>query len=124
MYPNIDHAAAQANIASFFPVAAKQHCIKACLDFVMLNIYFRFRGQLCHQIHGTAMGTSVAPPYANLFLSKLEGDVSSASVVKPLYYKRFIDDGFVIWPVVRSWLGPSSRPDLEAFLHLWNTQLC
>jgi hypothetical protein len=115
LYPNIEHASAQVHIASFFPDnATKQACIKDFLDFVMLNNYFTFRGKLYHQVHGTAMGTSVAPPYANLYLARLELNVIAASRVQPLYYKRFIDDGFVIWP--------GTRADLDAFLELWNTQ--
>ena len=115
LYPNIDHSAARADIASFFEGGgAKQHCIQDFLDFVMKNNYFRFRGNFYHQIHGTAMGTSVAPPYANLYLARLEGRVIAESPIKPLFYRRFIDDGFFIWT--------GSRAELDAFLHLLNSQ--
>ena len=73
LYPNIDHAVARKNIASYFPAdSAQQTCIIEFLDFVMNNNYSKFRDQYYHQRHGTAMGTSVAPPYANLDLACIE----------------------------------------------------
>jgi hypothetical protein len=115
MYPNIEHAAASTNVASFYADrGAKQRCIQEFLDFVMQNNIFRFRQDFYRQTYGTAMGTPVAPPYANLYLAKLERNVMDACPHKPLYYKRFIDDGFIIWE--------ASRDELMVFLNAWNSQ--
>ena len=41
-------------------------------DFVLKNNYFEFNGQIKQQISGTAIGTKFAPPYACLFMDKIE----------------------------------------------------
>ncbi|CAJ0947396.1 unnamed protein product, partial [Ranitomeya imitator] len=52
------------------------------------------------QIKGTAMGSNVAPPYANIFMDYFETSfmyphlLFSAHIV---YWKRFIDDIFFVW---------------------------
>lgn len=43
------------------------------------------------------MGTRVGPNYANIFMGVLEGEFLNSQSLKPLYYKRFIDDVFLIW---------------------------
>ena len=50
------------------------------------------------QIHrGTAMGTRMAPSYANLFLAKFETDALLRAPFQPYIWWRFIDDIFMIW---------------------------
>ena len=50
---------------------------------------------------GTAMGTPMAPNYANLFMAKFEEDLLenyySATGHRPLVWFRYIDDIFMIW---------------------------
>ena len=46
---------------------------------------------------GTAMGTKMAPSYANLFMDVLEKQMLSSYKQKPLVYLRCIDDMFMIW---------------------------
>ena len=43
------------------------------------------------------MGTSVAPNYANLFMDRFETKALADFPLKPLTWKRFIDDIFMIW---------------------------
>ena len=50
------------------------------------------------QMHGTAMGTKIAPAYANLFMGDLEQEILPQSPLKPLVWWRYIDDVFMIWP--------------------------
>ena len=40
--------------------------------FVLKNNYFEFNGKVKQQISGTAIGTKFAPPYACMFMSKVE----------------------------------------------------
>ena len=51
----------------------------------------------CLQPHGTAMGTRMAPSYANLFLTKFETDTLSRAPFQPFIWLRYIDDIFMIW---------------------------
>jgi hypothetical protein len=44
------------------------------------------------QINGTAMGTKMAPSYANIFMGKLEKLIIQSAPHKPLSWFRFIDD--------------------------------
>ena len=41
-------------------------------DFVLKNNYFKLNGQIKQQISGTAIGTKFSPPYARLFMDKIE----------------------------------------------------
>ena len=49
------------------------------------------------QKHGTAMGTKMAPSFANLFLAKFEHDALNNAPYQPHTWLRFLDDIFVIW---------------------------
>ena len=46
--------------------------IAGLLEVVLTTNYFDFNGKHCHQISGTAMGTKLAPSYANLFMTEFE----------------------------------------------------
>ena len=46
--------------------------ITELLEIVLTNNHFEFDGTFYHQISGTAMGTKLAPSYANLFITKFE----------------------------------------------------
>ena len=46
--------------------------IRQTLQLILNNNYFEFNGKYYLQTHGTAMGTPVAPSYANLFMAALE----------------------------------------------------
>ena len=54
------------------------------------------------------MGTKLAPAYANLFMGKLEHSILSQATLKPLFYKRYIDDILILWP--------HSKSELDKFL--------
>ena len=44
------------------------------------------------------MGTKLAPAFANIFMGKLEHSFLSKETLKPLFYKRYIDDILILWP--------------------------
>lgn len=50
------------------------------------------------------MGTRMAPSYANLFMTSTESSFLESERLKPLVWKRFIDDIFIIWPHGRNLL--------------------
>ena len=59
------------------------------------NLTFNSKHYL--QKHGTAMGTRMAPSYADLFLGKFERDALLNFPHQPYLWLRFIDDIFMIW---------------------------
>jgi hypothetical protein len=92
-------------------LAGIKACVKAiCLDpdldinpnylikllgRVLMRNYFTFNGQMYLQIGGTAMGTPIAPSYANTFMSDHESNVLESHPAKPFCWLRFLDDVFV-----------------------------
>ena len=58
---------------------------------------FTFADKFYLQKHGRAMGTRMAPSYANLFMGKLGKDILATARNSPLVWWRFIDDIFAIW---------------------------
>ena len=58
---------------------------------------FEFNGKHFLQIQGTAMGTKMAPSYANVFMGKLESQLLMSVPFQPLSWLRFIDDIDMQW---------------------------
>ena len=67
------------------------------LDFVLTKNSFQFNGKNYLQINGTAMGTRVAPTYANLFMSDFEDKYVYTYHKPPYIWLRYIDDVFMVW---------------------------
>ena len=59
-----------------------------------------FLGRIFHQIKGTAMGTSLAVSFANIFMSKFEKDMlneyHAQTGLQLTMWLHFIDDVFAI----------------------------
>ena len=47
------------------------------------------------------MGTKVAVSFANIFRSAVETEIINESKIKPLEWKRYIDDVFSLWDTAR-----------------------
>ena len=58
---------------------------------------FTFNNEHYLQMGGTAMGTGVAPNYANIFMDRFETRAMDNWPDKPLIWLRFIDDIFMVW---------------------------
>lgn len=67
------------------------------LELVLKNNNFEFDGKHFLQKCGTAIGTRMAPAYANLFMHDLESKLLDLAPVKPYLWLRYIDDIFMIW---------------------------
>lgn len=67
------------------------------IRIVLNNNVFTFDEKYYLQVQGTAMGTKLAPAYANIFMSKIETDIQDRAPDRIAFWKRFIDDIFVIW---------------------------
>ena len=63
--------------------------------FVLKNNYFEFNGQIQQSISGTAIGTKFAPPYACLFMDKIETAFLETQEFQPLVWFRYINDIFL-----------------------------
>ena len=73
---------------------------------------FSFDNSIYQQIQGTAMGTRMAPSYANLFMDRLEKAFLAQEPILPLVWKHYIDDILCIWT--------GSRSQLDSFLDRLN----
>ena len=75
--------------------------IKQLILTVLNSNTLQFGTRFYQQIKGTAMGTPMAPNFANLFMSKFETDMlqdyQDQHGMSPFIWLRFIDDVFFIW---------------------------
>ena len=62
------------------------------LEVVLTNNHFEINGTYYHQMSGTAMGTKLAPSYANLFMTRFEEKYVFTYPLQPKLWKRFIND--------------------------------
>ena len=58
---------------------------------------FSFNNNHYLQIHGTAMGTKMAPSYANLFLGYFEANALDNAPFQPHTWLRYINGIFMTW---------------------------
>ena len=68
------------------------------INMILTKNNFVFQGENYLQVHGTAMGTRMAPSYANIFMGNLERRILDQVDLKPNIWWRYIDDVFTIWP--------------------------
>jgi hypothetical protein len=68
------------------------------MSLILKYNYFEFGDTIWHQITGTAMGTPVAPTFASLYLAYFEETFLLPQFKESIeYFKRYIDDGFLLW---------------------------
>ena len=69
------------------------------LNLSVKNCHFLFDGVLYKQVDGVAMGSPLGPLFANIFLSFHEKSwlADCPSNFKPLFYRRYVDDCFLIF---------------------------
>jgi hypothetical protein len=72
-------------------------CLVEMLTLVLKYNNFTFDANHYLQINGTAMGTIMAPSYANIFMGNLEERLLLSSLKQPLSWFRFIDDVNMKW---------------------------
>jgi len=86
------------------------------LSLVLKNNFFQFKKILYHQIDGTAMGTAVAPIYANIFMGFLEKKLVEELLGNQslLHYIRYVDDTLFIFK-------HTSMQNLQEIAHRFNS---
>jgi hypothetical protein len=107
MYVNIDTNHAVTTLRAWFDLQKtkgklpKDNPIDLVVQgtrLVMTNNVFDFDDESFQQVNGTAMGTSMACMYATIYYSYQEETaiLPKKDKLGLLFYKRFIDDGFII----------------------------
>lgn len=96
--------------------------IISATEFILKNNTFFFNDKFFRQIKGTAMGTKFAPVYATLVLGYVEEELLYPKIAEIYntefkiyiinYWKRFLDDVFILWP--------KSKHELNCFNILLN----
>ena len=89
-------------------------CLVQMLTMVLKKNNFIFLENHYLQINGTAMGTKMAPSYANIFMGKFEKQLLESSIEKPLSWYRFIDDVDMKWD--------KGEQELQTFITRANNQ--
>ncbi|XP_030842371.1 uncharacterized protein LOC115924431, partial [Strongylocentrotus purpuratus] len=67
------------------------------MRLILTKNNFSFLGEHYLQVHGTAMGTRIAPSTACLFMGDLEERILASAPCRPWIWWRYIDDVFFIW---------------------------
>jgi hypothetical protein len=101
LYTNIPNdegvRAAARSMLKHKPEYADIRTVIKLLKEVLTKNNFSFNGKDYLQVGGTAMGTKLAPSYANIFMGDLEENLLLNAEKEPYLWLRFIDDIFVIW---------------------------
>ena len=105
LYNNIDHT--EGADACYISMEKRKNKyvssrkIRNIILFVLKNNVFKFASCFYKQIMGTAMGTRMAPNYANLFMTQVETDMlndyEAENGLRPIIWLRYIDDIFFLW---------------------------
>ena len=99
MYTNIDITEGLQVIKSFLTDKGVNvysiTLIVRLLSWVLRNNYFEYGNKTYKQVKGTAMGSNVAPAFANLFMLYYEINMFKV-MERPLIYLRYLDDCLVV----------------------------
>ena len=66
-------------------------------QFFLKNNYFEFNSNVKQQVSGTAIDTKFAPPYACMFMDRMETEFLEKQNLKPWVWFRQIEDMFFVW---------------------------
>ena len=102
LYTNIPHnegiEACQAALNTRQVLQPPTEDVIHLINLILTKNSFVFEGEHYLQIHGTAMGTQMAPSYANIFMGDLQRKILTEVDKRPDIWWRYIDDIFAIWP--------------------------
>lgn len=102
LYTNIPHEDGIAAVSLAYEQSScdkpiDSSALQTFLRLILELNNFEFDGVHYVQVSGTSMGTRIGPNYANIFMAHLESNFLDTQNLKPMYYKRYIDDIFMIW---------------------------
>ncbi|XP_066441337.1 uncharacterized protein [Eleutherodactylus coqui] len=103
LYTIIQHEVGTAAVEFFLSRSTlPEECVnlvRTLLLMVLSNNFFLYCGKLYRQLQGTAMGSNMAPSYANIYMRYIEETrlcTSPAWAFAQVWW-RYIDDVFLIW---------------------------
>jgi hypothetical protein len=101
LYTNINTNAGLKAVRNAFannpsPLRKDEEILKL-LELCLRGGDFEFDGQKYLQISGTAMGKRFAPSLADIYMAEWEKHAIGRCPDKPSFYKRFLDDIFMLW---------------------------
>jgi hypothetical protein len=67
-------------------------------EVCLRSTFFSYQGEFYEKTSGVAMGSPLSPIVANLFMENFEKRALESFPLKPLRWKRFVDDTNVLWP--------------------------
>ena len=73
--------------------------LEELMRLILSENSFKFNGKHYLQTHGIAMGTKMAVAFSIIFMAHIEKQLLRASPLKPLIWRRFIDDIFTVWTI-------------------------
>ena len=121
LYTNIPHEEGIAAVADYLSryrspdaLPSNQSLLKL-LRMVLTKNNFNFNEQHFLQTNGTAMGTRVAPSYANIFMARFEEQYVYPYHLHIHLWRRYIDDIIMLWL--------HGKEELLKFVHYLNTRL-
>ena len=116
LYPNIHHedglVAMRKALDEQGDKTVSTDSLMELAECVLKNNIFEHNTSFYRQLRGTAIGTKMAPPYAIIFMSDLEEKILKDYDKKPLTWRRYIDDIFMLWQ--------DGEKELEKFLEFLN----
>lgn len=101
LYTNIPHEEGLAALKKALNAKPSHHIptdtVVELAEMTLKMNTFIFNHRYYHQQQGTAMGTKMAPSYANIFMGDLEEKLLNQTELKPTIWRRYIDDIFAIY---------------------------
>ncbi|CAH3180095.1 unnamed protein product, partial [Porites lobata] len=100
--------------------------LRKMLDLILKENSFQFNGENYLQTHGTAMSTKMAVSFANIFMAEFETKLIGQSRIKPIEWKRYIDDNIQPGPEKqysykkKRVYGNKSKQDINLFIEQAN----
>jgi len=102
LYPSIPHDDGLAALRSFLSASRfDSKFVDGIVElsrFVLEHNFFEFDRKFYLQTKGTAIGTTMAVVYAVIFMHVFETAALAGAPFSPLFWLRFIDDVFMVWP--------------------------
>ena len=86
--------------------------LRTLLRMASTDIVFSFNNELYKQIDGVSMGSALGPTMAAFAMNLVERNIHKSNV-KPLFYKRYVDDIFAVF---------TSELEADSFLEFLNQQ--
>ena len=107
LYTNIPHEEGVTTVCHAYedfygdkaPIPTKY--LREMLYLILTENSFQFCGSNYLQTLGTAMGTKMAAAFVNIFMARIERQILSQSCIKPLFWKRYIDEKKKVYKGVR-----------------------